>query len=104
MTSERREFLKQLVLAGGALALGGAAACAKRDSRSESGAAYAADVSSLAWITCPDPYKATLAAVENVGGIERFVSQGNRVAILPNIGWARTPEQAGCRSSRRRGP
>lgn len=33
-------------------------------------------------------------ALENLGGIERFISPGDAVAIKPNIAWDRTPEQA----------
>lgn len=33
-------------------------------------------------------------ALAAVGGIERFVGRGERVAIKPNCGWDRTPEQA----------
>jgi uncharacterized protein (DUF362 family) len=41
------------------------------------------------------PYGNTVAAVEAIGGMERFVSKGMKVAILPNIGWSTTPEQNG---------
>jgi len=33
-------------------------------------------------------------AVEELGGMERFVSRGDVVVLKPNIGWDRTPEQA----------
>lgn len=33
-------------------------------------------------------------AVEELGGIPRFVSRGDRVVVKPNIGWNRAPEQA----------
>ncbi len=33
-------------------------------------------------------------AVENMGGIGRFVKKGQKVLIKPNIGWDRLPEQA----------
>jgi uncharacterized protein (DUF362 family) len=33
-------------------------------------------------------------ALENLGGISRFVSRGDVVVIKPNIAWDRTPEQA----------
>jgi uncharacterized protein (DUF362 family) len=33
-------------------------------------------------------------AVEKLGGISRFVKQGERVLIKPNVGWDRQPEQA----------
>ncbi len=36
----------------------------------------------------------TRAAVGALGGMERFVSRGDRVVLKPNISWDRTPEQA----------
>ncbi|MBW2260433.1 MAG: DUF362 domain-containing protein [Deltaproteobacteria bacterium] len=33
-------------------------------------------------------------AIECLGGIERFVSRGDRVVVKPNVGWNRLPEQA----------
>lgn len=33
-------------------------------------------------------------ALQKLGGIEKFVPPGGRVIVKPNIGWARTPEQA----------
>ena len=33
--------------------------------------------------------------MEALGGIERFVSKGDKVTIKPNIGWDKTPELAG---------
>ena len=41
-----------------------------------------------------DPFEATVRAVDLLGGMERFVSRGNRVLIKPNIGWDRRVEQA----------
>lgn len=34
------------------------------------------------------------AALEELGGIKRFVAEGETVLVKPNIGWDRTPEQA----------
>jgi uncharacterized protein (DUF362 family) len=33
-------------------------------------------------------------AIELLGGIDRFVSPGDRVIVKPNVGWNRLPEQA----------
>jgi uncharacterized protein (DUF362 family) len=41
-----------------------------------------------------DPKKLVRAAIDAVGGIERFVRKGDTVAVKPNIAWSRTPEQA----------
>jgi uncharacterized protein (DUF362 family) len=45
------------------------------------------------WVTGTPPYRATVEAIDQLGGIGRFVKSGQRVALLPNIGWARTMEQ-----------
>lgn len=42
-----------------------------------------------------DPYAMTVKAVEAIGGMEKFVKKGDIVLVKPNIGWDRTPEQAG---------
>jgi len=34
------------------------------------------------------------AAMEALGGMNRFISKGDKVLVKPNIGWDRTPEQA----------
>ena len=41
-----------------------------------------------------DHIAALKSALDAVGGIERFVKPGEKVAIKPNIGWDRTPQQA----------
>jgi uncharacterized protein (DUF362 family) len=40
------------------------------------------------------PTNLTRKAVEALGGMKKFISTGDKVALVPNIGWARTPEQA----------
>jgi len=40
------------------------------------------------------PAKTTLAAMNAMGGIKRFISRGDIVVVKPNIGWDRTPEYA----------
>lgn len=42
-----------------------------------------------------DPYAMTVKAVEAMGGMEKFVKKGDVVLVKPNMGWDRTPEQAG---------
>jgi len=41
-----------------------------------------------------DPVALVRAAVNGLGGMGRFVRKGARVAIKPNMGWARAAEQA----------
>jgi len=42
-----------------------------------------------------DPYRTTVKAVEAIGGMGRFVKNGDVVLVKPNIGWDRSPAQAG---------
>ena len=41
-----------------------------------------------------DPRQLIRKAIEELGGIGRFISRGDVVVIKPNIAWDRTPEQA----------
>jgi len=41
----------------------------------------------------PDPVAALNAALDGIGGMGRFVHQGERVVVKPNVGWDRTPAQ-----------
>jgi uncharacterized protein (DUF362 family) len=47
----------------------------------------------LAMISGLDPYQNTVAAVEALGGMSRFVKPNAVVVIKPNMSWDRTPEQ-----------
>ena len=42
-----------------------------------------------------DPTANVRRALEALGGMESFVQRGETVLIKPNVGWNRTPEQAG---------
>ncbi len=44
--------------------------------------------------TSTDPEVLTRTALDGLGGMARFVTRGDVVAIKPNIGWDRTPVQA----------
>ena len=83
----RREFLRNAVLTGAALAtpLG-----------SDPLLAWAAGAGrpDLAVVRGPSPARITRAAVAELGGMGRFVARGDIVVVKPNIGWDRTPEYA----------
>jgi uncharacterized protein (DUF362 family) len=49
----------------------------------------------MAIIQGNDPEQLARQAIEELGGIRRFVSRADIVLVKPNIGWDRTPEQAG---------
>ena len=38
--------------------------------------------------------EALRSALDNIGGIERFIKKGERVLLKPNVAWNRVPEQA----------
>jgi uncharacterized protein (DUF362 family) len=48
----------------------------------------------LAIIEGEDPARLARQALDELGGMNRFVSRGDVVLVKPNIGWDRTPEQA----------
>jgi uncharacterized protein (DUF362 family) len=50
----------------------------------------------VAQVQGESPSLITKAAIEALGGMKRFVSNGDKVIVKPNIGWDRTPEQAAC--------
>jgi uncharacterized protein (DUF362 family) len=93
----RRRFLE---IAGGAAALGGlygltfvkdddAARLRLRAAQKPSGADLVVVEGT------PRDYGAiTERAIDEFGGIEKFVKRGDRVVLTPNMGWMRTPEQA----------
>jgi uncharacterized protein (DUF362 family) len=86
---DRREFLKLAALTGAGLSvpggLGVIAEAAERSTPPDLVAAHGAS-----------PGKIVKAALDAMGGIKKFITRGDVVVIKPNIGWDRTPEQAGC--------
>ncbi|MBN2654082.1 MAG: DUF362 domain-containing protein [Nitrospirae bacterium] len=84
---KRRDFLKAAAISSAALSI--PAGISKLISAVE-----AASYPDLVVSTGSSPAKITRAAVNALGGMQRFISKGNTVAIKPNIGWDRTPEYA----------
>jgi hypothetical protein len=48
----------------------------------------------MAIIQDGDPAQLARQAIEELGGMRRFISRNDVVLVKPNIGWDRTPEQA----------
>jgi uncharacterized protein (DUF362 family) len=48
----------------------------------------------MAVIQGDDPAQLACQALDELGGIRRFISRSDIVLVKPNIGWDRTPEQA----------
>jgi uncharacterized protein (DUF362 family) len=102
MTTSRRELL----YAGGvaAAATGVAAWLASRSRRPEDRAAPVVkrdlrvarnpSLPEMAVIEGGEPAELVRRAIQELGGMSRFVARGDVVLIKPNMAWDRTPEQA----------
>ncbi len=85
---DRRSFLKLAALTGAGLSLpGGLSRLAE--------AARQPMPPDLAVVRGGAPEQLVRSAIEAMGGIGKFISRGDIVVVKPNIGWDRTPEQAG---------
>lgn len=87
---KRRDFLRALGLAGATtiLPLEGLHAITHIT------ALEAASTPDLIALMGGEPEAMLKKAMAEMGGIEKFVSKGNKVVIKPNIGWDKTPEMA----------
>ncbi len=103
--SRREALIKLLRVAGaGAGAAGLGAWLSEQSWRPETAFAMAAKhahtvaadpkLPEMAIIQGGDPTQLARQAVEELGGMRRFISRGDVVLVKPNIGWDRTPEQA----------
>jgi len=102
----RREALIRLlrVASAGAGAAGAAFWLSRNSMRPEAAVAVTAkrthtiapdpSFPEMAVIQGDDPSLLARQAIEELGGMRRFVSRGDIVLVKPNIGWDRTPEQA----------
>ena len=99
-TVERRKFLE---IAGGSALLGGLYGLTwfnKEDFATPKNLRAAVkEKDTTPDIVCvegnPESYgDITERAINELGGIEKFVRKGDKVVISPNMGWMRTPEQA----------
>ena len=98
----RRDFLKNVALAGASVACIDLVGCGKEGGGdvADKAAGYAMkgrfekDVGIAVARGGDDPAALVSAAVDAVGGMKRFVGRGDVVVVKPNIGWNRTPEQA----------
>jgi uncharacterized protein (DUF362 family) len=102
----RREALLQLLRVGGVAAgaagaaywlserssrpVAGTAAQARRDHR----VAASAEWPQMTVVTNGESRALAKQAIENLGGMGRFVARQDVVVLKPNIAWDRTPEQA----------
>jgi uncharacterized protein (DUF362 family) len=103
---DRRKMLVQLARAGGAgvCVAGGAWWLHRRSHRPEDPVAAniqrdhtvarEAGLADMSVVQGDAPGALARRAIDELGGIRRFVSRGDVVVIKPNAGWDRTPEQA----------
>jgi uncharacterized protein (DUF362 family) len=87
MLMDRRDFLKSAAVAGLGMAFPGTYNLLLSQ-------VEAAEKTDLVVARGASPSKTTLAAMNAMGGIKRFISRGDIVVVKPNIGWDRTPEYA----------
>ncbi|MDR3269212.1 MAG: DUF362 domain-containing protein [Tannerella sp.] len=90
---KRRDFLRT-----GAVASAGAALTLNFNGLQAALASHAVSVEKapeLVAIMGGEPEEMLDQALKELGGIGKFVKQGQKVVIKPNIGWDRTPELAG---------
>jgi uncharacterized protein (DUF362 family) len=102
---DRREFLKQTAKALAASAVIGGGTLLLGSRQGDNGAANPEAFDPAKYHIDTDPSRpllvaakstdwtaATAAAVAALGGIETFITRGDKVCLKPNIGWDRTPE------------
>ena len=85
---DRRRFIKLAALTGAGLSL-------PQGLQHIAAAAEPLTRPDLVVVHGASPEKLVKAALDAMGGIKNFISRGDIVVIKPNIGWDRTPEQAG---------
>jgi uncharacterized protein (DUF362 family) len=85
---DRRKFVKLAALTGAGLSM-------PNGLERLAGAAEAPVRPDLVVAHGASPELIVKAAIDAMGGMNRFISRGDVVVIKPNIGWDRTPEQAG---------
>ncbi len=81
---KRREFIKDLAIGGVILNLNPLVL------------GQGKNMPDLAVIQGDSPAHITQEAIAALGGMNQFVSKGDKVMVKPNIGWDRTPEQGAC--------
>lgn len=84
---DRRSFLKNLAIVGAAFTL-------KMNGGMEVFAQTASGAADLVAVMGGEPDAMFKRAVEEMGGIGKFVKKGQKIVVKPNIGWNKAPEFA----------
>lgn len=90
---ERRDFLKAIALVGATMSIKPSEAMHILTQHIPQ-ANSAGDVDLVA-VLGGEPEEMFRKAIAELGGIKEFIRPGQKVVIKPNIGWDKTPEQAG---------
>jgi uncharacterized protein (DUF362 family) len=85
---KRRDFIRDVAATGLVFRFGPAAFAGQ--------AASIAPAPMLVAVEGESPAAITREAIDELGGMNKFVGRGDKVVIKPNIGWDRTPEMAAC--------
>ena len=92
---KRRDVLKALAVAGGAVAVFKTFGKIEVMAQTMSGKPQASQPwADLTAALGGEPEQMLDKALAEMGGLERFVKKGQKVVLKPNIGWDKTPEQA----------
>ena len=98
MSLDRRTFLKKSIAAAGVLSFGSAGSLWGSSLNSATNEVSIASLSepltTISVIKGNDAYAITKRAVDELGGISKFVKSGQSVVIKPNMGWDRPPQMA----------
>ncbi|MDO4586203.1 MAG: DUF362 domain-containing protein [Planctomycetia bacterium] len=89
---DRKEFLKRVALAGLTTSSCLFPTCAVL---AQQGQTKSGELFDLVAVMGGEPAEMLEKGMDAIGGIERFVKNGDRITIKPNIGWDKTPELAG---------
>lgn len=90
---DRRKFIKRGTVATAATALS-FGVLKEAHSASTNNKAVAQKSGELVAVMGNAPADMLRRAIEELGGIDKFVKSGDKVVVKPNIGWAKTPEMS----------
>ena len=88
---DRRDFLKAIAISGAAISLKMSGGMDVMAQTTRNAAGKSVD---LVAVMGGEPEALFRRAIQEMGGIGRFVKKGQRVVVKPNIGWDKTPELA----------
>ena len=93
---DRRTLLKSIALLGATAAFSsfrGMELMAQTLDPADGGKASADGPADLVAVLGGQPVEMFQRAMQEMGGMEKYVAKGNKVAIKPNMGWDKNPEQ-----------